>query len=122
MCKMPRPGGHPLGGAVGDQSAAAVGVLVGEGPVDHVGDGLEAAVGVPGGSLGLAGRVVDLAHLVHVHERVELGEGPAGEGPTDRESLALQPPGAVVTTAPAAAPPGRDREARVVSGLSSRER
>jgi hypothetical protein len=39
--------------------------------VDDVGDGLEAAVRVPRRALGLAGRVVDLAHLVHVDERVE---------------------------------------------------
>ena len=46
---------HPLGVAVGDEAAAAVGVLVLEDAVDHVGDGLEAAVGVPGRPLGLAG-------------------------------------------------------------------
>ena len=85
-----RPGGHPLGGAVGDDPAAADRVLVLEDPVDHVGDGLEAPVGVPGGALGLAGAVVDLAHLVHVHERVEVGQGDAGEGAPDREALALE--------------------------------
>ena len=83
-------GGHPLGGAVGDDAAAAVGVLVLEGAVDHVGDGLEAAVGVPVGAPGLARRVVDLAHLVHVDERVEVGQVDAGEGPADREALALE--------------------------------
>ena len=34
--------------------------------LDHVGDGLEPAVKIPGGDLGLAEDVVDLAHLVHV--------------------------------------------------------
>ena len=56
----------------------------------HVGDGLEAAVGVPVGALGLAGRVVDLAHLVHVDERVEVAEVDTGEGPAHGEALALE--------------------------------
>ena len=90
-------GRHPLGGAVGDDAAAAVGVLVLERAVDDVGDGLEAAVRVPVGAPRLAGRVVDLAHLVHVDERVEVGQVDAGEGPADREALALEPAGAVVT-------------------------
>ena len=58
--------------------------------VDHVGDGLEAAVRVPRRALGLARRVVDLAHLVHVDERVEVGQVDAGEGPADGEALALE--------------------------------
>jgi hypothetical protein len=44
----PRPAVIHLGVAVGDQPAAAVGVLVPEDPVDHVGDGLEPAVGCQG--------------------------------------------------------------------------
>jgi hypothetical protein len=46
---------HPLGVAVGDEPAAAVGVLVLEDPVEHVGDGLEAAVGCQGVPLGSPG-------------------------------------------------------------------
>ena len=90
MWRMPAAGGHPLRGAVGDDAAAAVGVLVLERAVDDVGDGLEAAVRVPVGAPGLARRVVDLAHLVHVDERVEVGEVDAGEGPADGEALALE--------------------------------
>jgi hypothetical protein len=82
--------GHPLGVAVGDQAAAAVRVLVAEDPVDHVCHGLEPAVRMPGRALGLAGRVVDLAHLVHVDERVELAEVDASERAPDRESLSLE--------------------------------
>ena len=67
----PAAGGHPLGVAVGDRAAATEGVLVVEDAVDDVGDGLEAAVRVPRRALGLTRRVVDLAHLVHVDERVE---------------------------------------------------
>jgi hypothetical protein len=63
---------HPLRGAVGDHAAAAMGVLVLEGPVDHVGDRLEAPVGVPVGAPRLARGVVDFAHLVHVDEGVEV--------------------------------------------------
>ncbi len=84
---------HPLGVAVGDQAAAAVGVLVLERAVDDVGDGLEAAVRVPRRALGLAGTVVDLTHLVHVDERVEPGQLDPGEGPPDREAFPLIPAG-----------------------------
>jgi hypothetical protein len=82
-------GGHPLGVAVGDGAAAAVGVLVLEGAVDHVGHGLEAAVGMPGRAPGLARGVVDLTHLVHVDEGIDVGLGHAGEGPAHRKTLAL---------------------------------
>jgi len=83
-------GRHPLGGAVADEPAAAVGVLVLHRTVDHVGDRLEATVRVPARAPGLAGRVVDLTHLVHVDEGVEVGEVDAGEGPAHREALALE--------------------------------
>ena len=58
--------------------------------LDHVGDGLETAVGMPRRALGLAGSVVDLTHLVHVDERVEVGLGDAGEGAANGEALALE--------------------------------
>jgi signal transduction histidine kinase/CheY-like chemotaxis protein len=86
----PAARGHPLGVAVGDQAAAAVGVLVAEHAVDDVRDGLEPAVRVPRRALGLAGRVLHLAHLVHVDERVEVGEVDAGECAPDGEALALE--------------------------------
>jgi hypothetical protein len=85
-------GGHPLGRAVVDDAAAAVGVLVLEGAVDHVGDGLEAAVRVPARALGLAGRVIHFAHLVHVDERVQVSRRDARERAHDREALALVAP------------------------------
>ena len=87
----PAAGGHPLGVAVGDQAAAAVGVLVAEDAVDDVGDRLEAPVRVPRGALGLTGGVVDLAHLVHVDERVERPEVHPRERAPDREPLSLEP-------------------------------
>ncbi len=83
-------GGHPLGVAVADRAAATVVVLVVEDAVEDVGDGLEAAVRVPRGALGLTGRVLDLAHLVHVHEGVEQRQVDAGEGAADGEALALE--------------------------------
>jgi hypothetical protein len=49
------PRGHPLGVAIGDEPAAPVGVLMLEDAVDHVGDGLEAPVRMPGGALGSPG-------------------------------------------------------------------
>ena len=85
-------GRHPLGGAVGDQTAAAVRILVREAAVDHVGDGFEAAMRMPVGAPGLAGLVLHLPHLIHVHEGVEVGGTHTGEGPDDREALALHPP------------------------------
>ena len=58
--------------------------------VDDVRDGLEPAVRVPRRALRLARRVLDLAHLVHVDERVEVGQVDAGERAADREPLALE--------------------------------
>jgi signal transduction histidine kinase/CheY-like chemotaxis protein len=87
----PAARGHPLGVAVGDQAAAAVGVLVAEHAVDDVRDGLEPAVRVPRRALGLTRRVLDLAHLVHVDEGVQLPHVHAGERPADRETLTLEP-------------------------------
>ena len=82
--------GHPLGVAVGDQATAAIGVLVAERAVDEVCDGLEATVRVPRGALRLARRVLDLAHLVHVDERVEVLQAHPRERAADREALALE--------------------------------
>ena len=59
--------------------------------VEHVGHGLEAAVGMPVGAPGLARAVVDGAHLIHVDEGVEGLDRRAGEGPADGEALALEP-------------------------------
>ena len=63
---------------------------MGEGSLDHVGHRLEAPVRVPGGSLRLTGRVVDLTHLVHVHEGVQVTQAHPGERPAHRESLTLE--------------------------------
>ena len=87
----PRPGGHPLGVAVGDDPATAVRVLVLEDPVEHVGHRFEPAVRMPRRSLGLPRRVLDLTHLIHVDEWVEVGQIDAGERPADGESLPLEP-------------------------------
>jgi hypothetical protein len=53
-----------------DGSSAAVAILVLEGSVNHVGEGFEAAVWVPGCAARLIRGVFNLAHLVHVDERV----------------------------------------------------
>src|SRR5882757_10942625 len=89
-----RPRGHPLGGPVGDETAATVRILVREKAVDDVGDCFEATVRMPVCTARFAGLVFDLAHLVHVDERVEIRCADAGERPHDREALALVPVGA----------------------------
>ena len=71
----PSAGGHPLRVPIGDCPTPASGVLVLERAVDDVGHGLEAAMGVPRGPLRLARAVVDLTHLIHVDEGVEVFEG-----------------------------------------------
>src|ERR1035437_2126785 len=68
-------------------------------PIDHVGHRLEPAVRVPGCSLGLTRCIVDLPHLVHVHERVEVGHAHSGKRPPHRESSTSKPLGAGVTGA-----------------------
>src|SRR6266545_7031455 len=67
------------------------------GPTSNLIDAMTIHVGVPGGALGLAWGVVDLAHLVHVDEGVEGSQVDAGEGAADGEALASKPLGAVVT-------------------------
>ena len=63
-------GGHPLRVAFADDPAAAVRVVVLDHAVDHVGDGLEAAVRVPRRADRLVRRVLDRAELVEEEERV----------------------------------------------------
>ncbi len=84
-----RPGRHPLRGAVGDQPAAPVRILMREAAVDHVGDGLEPAVRMPVGAPRFARLVLHLTHLVHVDEWVEVGGAHSGECAHDGEALAL---------------------------------
>ena len=90
MCRIPAPAVIHWVAPLVIRPPPPVEVLVLEGPVDHVGDRLEATVGMPGGALGLARGVFDLSHLIHVDEGVEGGEVDPGEGPPDRETLALQ--------------------------------
>ena len=49
--------------------------------------------GCQDGALGGARLPLDLAHLVHVDERVEIGQVDAGEGAPHGEALALEPAG-----------------------------
>src|SRR5262245_26048222 len=60
-----------------------------ETPVDHVCDGLESTVWMPVGAPRFTRLVLDLAHLVHVHERVEVGGAHSGERAHDGKALAL---------------------------------
>ena len=59
-------------------------------PIDHVGNGLEAAMRMPRRPLGLARGVLNLAHLVHVDEGVEVGQRCPGEGAPDGKALSLE--------------------------------
>ena len=85
-----RAGGHPLRGAVLNDAPTADGVLVQEGALHHVGHCLETAVRMPRGALGLARAVVDLTHLVHVDEGVQVDLIHAGERTADGETLTLE--------------------------------
>jgi hypothetical protein len=82
---------HPLGGAVLDRPATTVGILVLKASVDHVSHGFESAMRMPGGALRLTGRILHLAHLVHVHERIQLRQWHSRESAMHRKTLALQP-------------------------------
>jgi hypothetical protein len=53
---------------------------VNKGAIDHIGYGLEAAVGMPWGTLGLAWSVLDFSHLVHMNKWIEIGCAYSGEG------------------------------------------
>ena len=86
----PRACGHPLGVTVGDPTPTTVRVLMNESAVDDVGDRLEAPVRMPRGPFRFPRGVVDLSHLVHMDERVQIGKAHAGEGATDGESLSFQ--------------------------------
>jgi len=83
-------GGHPLGVAVADHSATAVRVGVLEGAIHDVGDGLEASVWMPRGALRLTRCVLDLTHLIHVYEGVEVAQVHSLEGPAYREAFSLE--------------------------------
>ena len=79
-------GCHPLGVPLGDDATAAVGIVVGDLTVEDVADGLDAAVGVPRCSLGLAGAVHLRPDVIEQQEGVGLGEREVtGEGPGDDE-------------------------------------
>ena len=85
--------GHPLRVSAADGATAAARILVLHDPVDHVGHRLESAVRMPRRSLRLTGCVFDLAHLIHMNERVEQGEVYTGECSPNRETLTLEPCG-----------------------------
>ena len=91
MCRIPPPAVIHCVAPSRDQPAPAVGVLVRELAVDHVRHGLEPAVRVPWVPFGSPGCVLDLTHLVHVHERVESAQRHPGERATHREALTLEP-------------------------------
>jgi hypothetical protein len=83
-------GGHPLRVAVADHATATGRVGVLDDAVHHVRDGLEPAMRMPGCPLGLTGRVVHLADLVEVNERIEDGEIHTRERAAHRKALALE--------------------------------
>ena len=87
----PGAGRHPLRIAVGDDASAAVRIAVLERAVDHVRDGLEPTVRMPGRALGFARGIVDLAHLVEMDEGIQVRQFDPGERPPNRETLALEP-------------------------------
>ena len=81
-CRMPAARGHPLRVALADDAATAVGVVVRDLAVEHVGDGLEPAVRVPRRALRLVGAVLDRPELVEEEEGVgrRAASRPPGNG------------------------------------------
>src|SRR4029453_16102181 len=67
-------------------------VVLLEGALEHVRDGLEAPVGMVGRADSLAGCVVSRAHVVEEQERVDHVEAGAGERAPDYEPPALDGP------------------------------
>ena len=67
------PGGHPLALACGEHSTSALRVVVTEGTLDHVGDGLDATVGMPWEARDVIVGVV-AAELVQQHEGVDVAQ------------------------------------------------
>ena len=69
MCRMPDPAVIHCVAPSAIRPAAPVRILMREATVDHVGDGLEPAVGMPVGAARFTRLVLDLTHLVHVDEQ-----------------------------------------------------
>src|SRR5580765_189480 len=82
-------GSHPLHVAWLEHALVASGVLVLELALEHVGDGLEAAVRMVGRAHGLARGVIDRAHLVEQQEGVDQVQALGGKGTPHDEAGAL---------------------------------
>ncbi len=88
---------HPLRVAIGDGSAAAVGVGVVEDAVDDVGHRLEAPMRVATVCPWARPAIVHLAHLVHHDERIEILGLIVASAPLTGNPSPSKPVGAVAT-------------------------
>ena len=85
-----RSGSHPLSRTIFNDATTTNRVLVQEGAFHHVGHCFESTVWVPRGSFGLTGTIVNLTHLIHVDEGVEVGDIDSREGSSDWKAFALE--------------------------------
>ena len=83
------PGGHPLHVAGAEQAAVAEAVAVLDVAGQHIGDGLDAAMRVPGKTGEIFARPV-VAEIVEQQERIELARVAEAEGAAKMHAGALQ--------------------------------
>jgi hypothetical protein len=85
---MPRPGGHPLRAAAGDEPVVAAAVAVAHPALEHHGHRLEAAVRVIGEAAHAGGGVVGV-DAIEEDERVEVAERRLPDGAREVHARAL---------------------------------
>ena len=83
-------GCHPLRPAVSDDSATTMTVLVDECAVHEIRNGFETTMRMPIGAAGFKRRIVDLAHLVHHDERIEIGRRHASKSAAHWKTFAFK--------------------------------
>ena len=83
------PGGHPLHAAGAEHAAIAEAVAVSDAARKHVGDRLDAAMGMPRKTRAIVAGIV-AAKVVHQQERIELGRVSETERPAEPHARALQ--------------------------------
>ena len=82
------PGGHPLHVAGAEHAGIAEAVAMGDRAGQHIGDRLDAAVGMPGKAGQIVARPI-VAEIVHHQERIEIRRVAEAEGAPELDAGAL---------------------------------